>query len=87
MLNETRLVITRDITVAECPWIGAHTSGLGLEEGVRVWAYDGPMYGCVSSTGYAVTFDPIEGPFFEVPQNAVRPLLPVVRPDMSKWYA
>lgn len=60
------LVLVRAVTRAECPWLSAD-----IEEGVRVFAYRGCTYGCIGPAGIAVTSEPDETPFFEVPFDAV----------------
>ena len=61
------LVLTRDVTINECPWLD-----YDLPEGTQLWSYDGHTYGCVSSKGLAVTAKAAETPFFEIPQDAVK---------------
>lgn len=60
------LVLTRPVTIAECPWLDAD-----LAEGTVVWSYDNCTYGCVSPGGIAVTAKAAETPFFEVPEDAI----------------
>lgn len=60
------LVLTRDVTIAECPWLDRD-----LKAGETVWRYDGHTYGCVQPSGVAVTLKAAETPFFEVPRDAI----------------
>lgn len=60
------LVLNRDVTVEECPWLDAD-----LIAGTVVWSYDGYTYGCVRPSGIAVTAKAAETPFFEVPEDAI----------------
>lgn len=61
--------LTRDVSVRECGWLDKD-----LRCGTRFRVYRGPTYGCISSTGIAVTFigDDDDGPFFELPRDALR---------------
>lgn len=61
--------LTREVTRAECHWLDHD-----LAEGIRVFRYYGPTYGCVSGAGLAVSEKPDDPPFFEVPRNALRPV-------------
>lgn len=56
--------LSRDVTKAECPWLDAD-----LSAGTEVYRFDGCTYGCIGS-GIAVTRQPGELPFFEVPHDA-----------------
>lgn len=60
-------IVTRDVTVDECPWLEAD-----IPAGTTMYRCAGPTYGCIGPFGVAMTFDP-EGdyPFFEVPAMAV----------------
>lgn len=60
------LVLTRDVPIAECPWLDRD-----LKKGEVVWTYDGYDYGCISPRGIAVSAKAAETPFFEVPRDAV----------------
>ena len=60
------LVLNRDVTQHECPWLDAD-----LPKGTAVWMYEGATYGCVRPDGLAVTAKAAETPFFEIPRNAV----------------
>lgn len=61
------LILTRDVTVDECPWLDRD-----LKAGDVLWSYDAYTYGCVSPGGIAVTAKAAETPFFEVPADAVK---------------
>ena len=60
------LVTTRTITQQECPWLD-----MDMPSGTAVWEYNGCVYGCISSTGVAVTAKAAETPFFEIPADAL----------------
>lgn len=64
-------VITRDVTCAECPWLGATADG-DLHTGDIVYRYDEHTYGCITDKGIACSRVPNAHPFFEVPANAVK---------------
>ncbi len=38
------LVLSRDVTVGECPWLDAD-----IKAGTQVWSYSGATYGCIGS--------------------------------------
>jgi len=61
--------VTRDVTVAECPWLAGNGPG-NIDEGTTVYKFLKPTYGAVRD--FAATLDP-EGdyPFFELPYDAV----------------
>lgn len=61
-----KLTLNRDVTVAECPWL--HSD---IPIGTVVYRFDGCTYGCISPLGVAVTFEPGDPPFLEVPRNAL----------------
>jgi hypothetical protein len=46
-------------------------SGRALKRGEIVYLYDGCTYGCISAGGVAVTFQPSETPFFQVPEDSL----------------
>ena len=58
--------VIRDVTRAECPWLGTR-----IEEGTRVYPYKGCTYGCVGA-GVAVTLVRDKTPFFELPRDALK---------------
>lgn len=61
------MVITRDVTPEECPWLPQT-----LHAGTEVFRYYGYDYGCVSPNGVPVTLEAQdELPFYEVPRDAV----------------
>lgn len=60
------LVLKRDVTQKECPWLDAD-----LLKGTAVWSYHGATYGVVSAVGRAVTAKAAESPFFELPVDAL----------------
>jgi hypothetical protein len=60
-----KYIVTREVTVQECPWLTKN-----MEAGTVVYHYFGPTYGCISD-GTAVTFEPNETPFFELPDDAL----------------
>jgi hypothetical protein len=57
---------TRDINSEECHWIDEP-----VKEGTEVYEYFGHTYGCISSSGMAVTLKEGELPFFELPYNSL----------------
>ena len=61
------MIVTRNITTKECPWLDKD-----LDEGTTVFEYHGHTYGCITEPGIAVSFKPNDGPFFEIPMDAVR---------------
>lgn len=65
MTSRTRYTVNRDVTPAECWWLGETVT-----EGTTVYPYTGPTYGVVREA--AVTSDPAGGtPFFELPYDAL----------------
>lgn len=57
--------LTRAVTKAECHWLEAD-----LPAGLEVHVYNGCTYGCVGA-GIAVTLEPGQAPFFEIPRDAL----------------
>lgn len=57
--------LVRAVTKDECPWLDED-----LPAGLEVHKFNGCTYGCVGA-GIAVTRQPNETPFFEVPRDAV----------------
>lgn len=66
MSDISKMVLTRDVTTTECPWLDRD-----LKAGEVVFRYPRYTYGCVSILGIAVTVEADATPFFEVPKNAV----------------
>lgn len=64
--GNARLVLTRPVTRAECPWLD-----FDYPAGAIVYAYSGATYGCVSPSGRAVTEKDGETPFVELPRDAL----------------
>lgn len=65
------LELTRDVTKAECSWLNHD-----FVEGDRVFKFVGPTFGCISYDGIACAADSNdEGPFFELPADAVQPVM------------
>lgn len=64
-------IITRPISVEECPWL-AREKPAYRSPGTVVFKYDGPKYGTCTRNGVAVMLEPHEPPFIEIPENAVR---------------
>ncbi len=63
--------IKRIVTKKECHWLDND-----IQEGATVYKFDGNTYGCISSSGTAVTFsmvraDNIDNSFFEIPRDAL----------------
>lgn len=70
----TRLRMTRTIDEREQPWMADEdTSVKSVAKDCIVYRYDGATYGCVSERGIAVTLEPGQTPFFEVPADSVAP--------------
>jgi hypothetical protein len=63
-----RLVLTRDVTKSEAPWLPRD-----LSEGEVVYRFHGATYGVISRNGTAISFEG-GNPFYEVPSDSVRPL-------------
>lgn len=59
-------VLKRNITTKECSWLKP-----GLKKGSVVYRYDKHTYGCIGNNGIAVSDEPNEEPFYEVPKDAV----------------
>lgn len=59
------LKLARNVTVAECHWLVRDFS-----EGEVLHRYLGFTYGCMSRNGIACSLTK-EGPFFEIPKDAV----------------
>jgi hypothetical protein len=57
--------LSRAVTKKECPWLDED-----LPAGLEVHKFSGCTYGCVGA-GIAVTREPGENPFFEVPRDAL----------------
>ncbi len=65
-----KLVAIRDITIRECPWLREK-----ILAGTVLTEFQGHTYGCVGPTGVAVKLINDEHePFYEVPEDAVKPL-------------
>lgn len=62
-----KFIVTRDIDKEECPW---------LDETIRantiVYWYGGYTYGCIGDGGIAVTLEPEQTPFFELPFDSIQ---------------
>lgn len=65
-MEPTVFSVARDVTPAECPWLDAT-----IKAGTEVYQYHGYTYGCISHRGRAVTSTRDEGPFFELPADAL----------------
>lgn len=65
-----QMVMTRDVSVEECPWLPE-----GIPSGTILDCYTGATYGCVSNSGRAMSEPGVEHPFFEVPRDALSDLL------------
>lgn len=62
----TTFTVTRDVDPTECPWLHAT-----VPAGTVVYRYFGCLYDCIDS-GIAVTVEPGETPFFELPLDALQ---------------
>ena len=63
--NSYRLI--RNVTTKECDWLDRT-----FKKGEIVYEYNGATYGCLSSDGSAFTLKSGKGPFFELPDDAVK---------------
>jgi hypothetical protein len=61
-----RGVLNRKVTKDECSWLEQD-----LQKGKEVYKYDNYTYGCIGSSGIAVSDKAGETPFYEVPRNSV----------------
>jgi hypothetical protein len=59
------IVTTRDITTAECPWLGND-----IPAGTHLYRFTGITYGCISPEGTAVSEENGVNPFFEIPDDS-----------------
>jgi hypothetical protein len=67
-----KLRMTRTVDEREQPWMGDEGASIKtVPEGAVVYEYRGYTYGCISPGGIAVSFEPGETPFFQVPADAV----------------
>lgn len=58
----------RTVTAEECPWVIND-----LKEGTEVYEFIGPTYGCITSSGVAISLeDSVDAYFYEVPKDSVR---------------
>lgn len=66
--TNVEFIINRDLTPTECDWLN-----YTVVAGSKVFLFTGATYGCIGN-GHAVSFKPNnEGPFFEVPFDAIDP--------------
>jgi len=61
-----RIVLGRDVTKNECPWLGRD-----LKKGEVLYRYRGETYGCILPGSMVCTHEFDELPFFEIPLDAV----------------
>lgn len=67
MHKERKLTLIRVVTPKECDWL--HRTYL---PGDTVYEFNGATYGCIDrNNGLAVTEEPGEHPFFELPWDSV----------------
>lgn len=62
-------ILTRDIPLRESHWLDRE-----YKKGELVYLFYGSTYGCISKTGLACTFNPGEGPFVQLPKDAIAAL-------------
>lgn len=67
----TTLKVIRDVTTEECHWLDET-----VKEGTVVFRYHGYTYGCITSSGVAVSLVEGETPFFEMPRSALEVVPP-----------
>lgn len=60
-------ITTRVVTVDECLWLHEDISADTV-----VYKYTDHTYGCISSSGVAVTFKEGVEPFMELPKDAIK---------------
>lgn len=60
-------MVVREVSTSECPWLKWR-----LNPGRVVYRYFGCDYGACSDKGIAVTDQPDETPFYEIPFDSVR---------------
>ena len=65
------LRVTRDVSTKECDWLDFE-----YKKGDIVYGF-GQSLGTVSTNGWAVTIDPNEYPFYELPLDALEALAPI----------
>ncbi len=58
---------TRLVSTTECQWLDED-----VKAGTKVFKYNGFTYGVIGPRGIAVSRQPNEGPFFELPRAALR---------------
>jgi hypothetical protein len=61
--------LTRDLRDGECPWLEPERK---LVQGQRFRVFSGHTYGVISPSGVAVQDEGDDGPFFELPADALR---------------
>lgn len=71
------LRVTRKVTVMECDWLD-----FDFNKGDIVYGFGGSM-GTISLNGWAVTVEPNEYPFYELPLNALE-AIDYVNKDLKK---
>ena len=67
----TKYEVTYQVDKSVQPWMDDDNV---VEEGETVYAYNGYTYGCIGD-GIAVSRQPDQTPFFELPRDAVRELV------------
>ena len=67
-----KLKVTRDITPAECPWLGERT----FAAGDIVFSFHKATYGAIGPYGRAVSLVDGEHPFIELPRDALEVVQP-----------
>lgn len=68
MTTPPRFVLTKTVDKSIQPWMDDDEC---YPAGTVVYFYTGCTYGCIGSSGMAVTINPDVEPFFEVPRDAV----------------
>jgi hypothetical protein len=61
--------LTRDVSRTECHWLERD-----YKKGEKVFKYSGHCYGCISYNGMACSEKKDETPFFELPNDSLKPL-------------
>lgn len=65
--------VTRTVTGVECPWLSKP-----FTKGETVYEYRGCTYGCINwQDGLAVSREPGQTPFHQIPRDAIRDLVVV----------
>lgn len=70
MTLENAYILLRDVTMQECKWLKRD-----FQVNEIVHLYNGNTYNCISKNGKPFTEVENEVPFFELPNDAIQPLM------------